>query len=297
MKNVLLLINPQAGGGRVARLLPAIEQQLVQIGLVPEIHRSVAMGDIRQRLSATDLSGFDAVIAAGGDGTLFEAVNGLMAHPAESRPPLGVLPIGTGNAFCRDLGLQPGDWQAALALIMRAKIRQIDVARLDCADGQFYFVNIAGVGLVVDAGRTAQKLKVLGRAAYTLAALWQILKLRSYAVRIEVDGQGIEQNSLFAEISNSRYTGTSFLIAPAARLDDGLLHLTLVCRLPRTRLLRLFPSIYSGKHVEYPEVTVLQGKEISILQPQNCPMMMDGEFIGTTPARICCLPGVLPMFG
>lgn len=296
MKNVLLLFNPQAGSGSAARLLPAIEQQLTHMGLAAEIYRSAAMGDIRRRLADKDLSGFDAVIAAGGDGTLFETLNGLMEHPAGSRPPLGVLPIGTGNAFCRDLGLQPGDWQAALALIRRATTRQIDVARLVCAEGQFYFLNIAGMGFVVDAGRTAQKLKAIGRTAYTLAALWQTLKLRSYAVCIEIDGKRIEQTSLFAEISNSRYTGTSFLMAPGSRLDDGLLDLTLLRLLPRGRLLRLFPSIYTGRHVEYPEVTVLQGKEISILQPQNYPMMMDGEFVGITPARICCLPGELRMF-
>jgi len=296
MKNVLLLINPLAGGGRAVRLLSTIEQRLMHLGLAAETYRSAAKGDIRRRLAEKDLSGFDAVIAAGGDGTLFETLNGLMAHPAGCRPPLGVLPLGTGNAFCRDLGLQPGDWQAALELIRRARTRPIDVARLVCAEGQFYFLNIAGMGFVVDAGRTAHKLKAIGRTAYTLAALWQTLKLRSQAICIEVDGKRIEQRSLFAEISNSRYTGTSFLIAPAARLDDGLLDLTLLRLLPRSRLLRLFPSIYSGKHVEYPEVTAQQGKEISILEPQNCPMMMDGELVGVTPARICCLPGELRMF-
>lgn len=95
--------------------------------------------------------------------------------------------------------------------------------------------------------------------------------------------------------SNFRYAGTSFLMAPAARLDDSRVDLTLVRLLPRIRLLRLFPSIYSGKHVEYPEVTVLQGKEINILQPADSPLMMDGEFVGTTPARIRCLPGELRM--
>jgi len=297
MKNGLLLINPEAGGGRAARLVPAIERQLHQHGLKLEIYRSESPGSIRRWLPAKALAGVDAVIVAGGDGTLFETVNGLMAHPAESRPPLGVLPIGTGNAFCRDLGLHPGDWQAALALILRGDTRQIDVAKLDCAEGQFYFVNIAGMGFVVDAGRTALKLKAIGRSAYTLAALWQTLRLRSHALCIEVDGKRFEQDSLFAEISNSRYTGTSFLIAPAARLDDGLLDVTLVRLLPRSRLLRLFPSIYSGTHVEYPEVSVLQGEEISILQPAHSPMMMDGEFVGTTPASIRCLPGELRMFG
>lgn len=296
LKHVLLVMNPQAGGGRAARLLPAIERELSRRSNELEVYSSSEVGSIRDWLGKKNLEGTDALIAAGGDGTLFETLNGLMCHSPQSRPPLGVLPIGTGNAFSRDLGLHAGDWQSALTLIFNGEIRQIDLGQIDCAQGRSYFLNIAGLGFVVAAGLTARKLKSMGRSAYTLAALWQTLKLRSHSLRMEVDGRLIEQDNLFVELSNSRYTGTSFLMAPGARLDDGMLDLTLLHALPRHRLLRLFPTIYSGKHVTYSEVTVMQGSEFEIIEPVGYPMIIDGEFVGSTPAGIRCLPGELSIF-
>jgi diacylglycerol kinase (ATP) len=297
MNQVLLLMNPQAGGRRAAGLQAQIEQSIRQQGLQVQTYLSPAAGSIRSWLASTPLDHIDAVIAAGGDGTVFETLNALMCHSSESRPPLGILPIGTGNAFSRDLGLRPGDWQSALALIVKGDIRRVDVGRVHCSDGPHYFLNIAGMGFVVDAGRTARKLKGIGRVSYTLAALWQTLRLHSHQLRLEADQLVVEQEALFVEISNSRYTGTSFLMAPEARLDDGLLDLTLLRKMPRSRLLRLFRTIYSGTHGNYPEVTVLQGRHFKIIAPVDCPLMMDGEFAGTTPADITCLPGELRIFG
>lgn len=294
--NFLLLINPQAGGGRAAKMQALIVSAFKREGIRLAVKCSSAPGSIRDELATTNLTGFDAVLAAGGDGTVFETVNGLMAHPKEMRPTLGVLPIGTGNAFSRDLGLAAGDWQPAVALILRGQTRKVDVGQVDHAGGRVYFLNIAGMGFVVDAGLTAARLKGIGQSAYTLAALWHTMKLPSQALRIMVDGNLIEQQSLFVEISNSRYTGTSFLMAPGARLDDGLLDLTLVRKLSRLRLLRLFHTIYTGQHVNYPEVMSIQGCEFQILQPAGCPMIMDGEFVGISPATIRCLPGELRIF-
>lgn len=226
---------------------------------------------------------------------MFEALNGLMAHPASLRPPLGLVPIGTGNAFSRDLGLRAGDWKLAIERLLQGNVRDVDIGQLDCAGGRHYFHNIVGQGFVVAAGTTANRLKHMGKSAYTLAALWQTLQLPSSYLRLRIDDQLIEQDSLLLEIANSRYTGTNFLIAPAARLDDGLLDLVLVRRLSRLRLLRLFHTIYSGEHIHYPEVTVLQGREFEILEPARQPLMIDGELIGETPARIRCLPAGLKM--
>lgn len=296
LKNILLLTNPRAGGGRAQRLLPDVERRFRAQDIKLTTCSSTAPGSLRSVLAQRELAEVDAVVVAGGDGTLFEALNGLMAHRPEARPPLGVVPLGTGNAFARDLGLQPGDWQASLALIFRGACRPIDVGQVDCADGRLFFLNIAGIGFVVAGAVTASRLKAVGKSAYTLAALWQALKLQSSRLRIEIDGQLIEQDNLFAEISNSRFTGTSFLMAPAARLDDGLLDVTLVRKLSRLRLLSLFPTIYSGSHVNYPEVTVMQGRHIHIYEPVASPMLIDGEFIGVTPAEIRCLPAALRVF-
>ena len=296
MKNILLLTNPRAGGGRAQRLLPDVERRFRAQGIEVTTCCSTAPGNLRSVLAKRELAEVDGVVAAGGDGTVFEVLNGLMAHRPEARPPLGVVPLGTGNAFARDLGLPAGDWQSALALIVRGACRPIDVGQVDCADGRLFFLNIAGIGFVVAGAMTASRLKAIGKSAYTLAALWQTLKLQSSLLRIEIDGHMIEQDNLFAEISNSRFTGTSFLMAPAARLDDGLLDMTLVRKLSRIHLLSLFPTIYSGSHVNYPEVTVTQGRHFHIFEPVGSPMLIDGELVGVTPAEIRCLPAELRIF-
>jgi diacylglycerol kinase (ATP) len=247
-------------------------------------------------LASCTLSAFDGVVAVGGDGTLFEVANGLYRRDRAERVPLGVIPLGTGNAFARDLGLQPGEWRSAVNIIAAAQKRAVDVGRVQTPSAQFYFLNIIGMGFVVDAALTAKKLKRLGRGAYTLAALWQVLNLKSYPVRLEIDGRIIEQDNVFVEISNTKYTGTEFLIAPAASMDDGLLDVTLLRKLRRLRLLRLFPTIYSGRHVEFEEVSVFKARSIRILAPAGYPMASDGEFHGETPAEVTCLHRDLDLF-
>jgi diacylglycerol kinase (ATP) len=180
--------------------------------------------------------------------------------------------------------------------LAEGKLRRVDVGRVECADGVFHFLNIIGLGLVVDAGRSAGRFKFAGRSAYALGALWQILKLRSLALEMELDGDFVRQDNVFVEISNSRYTGTSFLIAPKARLDDGLLDVTWLRCLPRWRLLWLFRTIFSGRHTAYPEVGSRQAREIILHAPAGRLLMPDGEFQGRTPAFIRCLHRDLELF-
>jgi len=286
--NLLLVFNPHAGGGRAAGQERAVIQALAPFARV-ECHRTRGPGDALEHLSGQPLTAYDGVVAAGGDGTLFEVVNGLCAHPAENRPPLGVLPVGTGNAFARDLGLQPGDWRGGIELLRAGATRALDVGRVESPGGDFHFLNIVGAGLPVAAMLTAERLKPLGRSAYTAATLWQALRCRSESFELELDGERLRQDSLFVEIANTRYTGTSFLIAPEARMDDGLFDVVLVRRLPRRRLLQLFPSIYSGTHVRYPEVSVQRAREVRIVAPAGLPLAPDGELRGATPATVRCL--------
>ena len=149
--------------------------------------------------------------------------------------------------------------------------------------GVYFFLNIVGAGLPVDAMLTAARLKFIGRVAYTVATLW-------------LDGDRVEQESMFIEVSNTRYTGTSFLIAPDAQPDDGLFDITLVRKLGRTRLLRLFPTIYKGEHVRYEEVTTYRAREITIEGPVGLLLAPDGELRGATPATITCLHRDLEIF-
>jgi diacylglycerol kinase (ATP) len=293
---LLLVFNPHAGAGRAARFLPGVRSALENFADLTLLETGGA-GDAIRLIAAVDLSAYDGLIAAGGDGTLFEVLNGLYTHDKTQRIPLGLVPVGTGNAFARDLGLDPGDWEKAVGLIREGRLRQVDVGRVETPSETYYFLNIVGAGLPVDAIKMAVKLKFLGNSAYSLAALWRVIKLKSYPLFIEIDGKTIKQDSIFLEISNTRYTGTTFLMAPDAVLDDGLLDVTLLERLSRLRLLRLFPTIYKGLHVRYQGIQTCKAREIRIMAPANLTLAPDGELKGCTPATITCMQRDLQIFG
>jgi diacylglycerol kinase (ATP) len=294
--NLLIIFNPNAAHGRSARKLAAIKAKFKSLGIQTIFKPTTHPGHGTELVADTDLSGFDGLVAAGGDGTIFEVLNGLYRHPKPARIPLGLLPIGTGNAFARDLGLNPGAWSDAIDMLHRGRTRQVDVGHVKSADRSYYFLNIVGMGFTVDAGMSAQKLKFLGNTAYTLATLWQVLKLKSYPLVLELDGREIRNDNVFITISNTRYTGTHFLIAPDASIDDGLFDVTILESLPRLRLLKLFPTIYEGRHVEYQEVSTCKASRINIHSPKAMLLGPDGELTGRSPAEITCLRQDLTIF-
>jgi diacylglycerol kinase (ATP) len=293
---LLIIFNPHAAHGRSVKKLAAIRAAFEDLGFDATFMPTRHAGHARELVANARLSEFDGLVAAGGDGTVFEVLNGLYQHPKPGRIPLGLLPIGTGNAFARELDLRPDVLTQAIELLRRGRTRQVDVGYVKSADGSFYFVNIVSMGFAVDAGLTAQKIKFLGETAYTLATLWQVLRLKSYPLVLEIDGRPVASDNVFVTFSNSRYTGTHFLIAPDAKIDDGQLDVTILDSLPRSRLLKLFPTIYSGRHIEYKEVSSYRASRIIIRSPQGLLLGPDGEFCGRTPAEISCLPGDLTIF-
>lgn len=286
---VLVVLNPLARSGRAGRLQADIEAAFRGHSIDADFLVTRQPGNATELVADLEPGRYDAVVAGGGDGTLFEVLNGLYQLPKPDRPTLGLLPLGTGNAFARDLGLAPFEWQKAVDIIAGGRHRRIDIGRITTPEEEFHFINIIGWGFVVDAGLASRRFKLAGNGAYTLGVLAALINLKTRPLSIELDGQSMEQDNLFVEVSNSRYTGTNFLMAPNAKLDDGLFDVTLVRRLPRRRLLRLFPTIFDGRHVQFEEVTCVQARHIRVLAPQGLPLMPDGEFRGSTPLEIECL--------
>ena len=218
---LLIIFNPNAASGRSLKKLTTIRTSFSSLGIHTTFMQTKYAGHGRELVANTRLSGYHGLVAAGGDGTVFEVLNGLYEHPKPDRIPLGLLPIGTGNAFARELFSQPGNLTEAIDLLHRQRTRKVDVGFLEAADTSYYFLNIVSMGFAVDAGLIAKKMKFLGKSAYTLATLWQVLRLKTYPLAIELDGKHLGMENVFVTISNSRFTGTSFLIAPAAKIDDG----------------------------------------------------------------------------
>jgi diacylglycerol kinase (ATP) len=292
---VLLVFNPHAAAGRAGRLFEPVLAALRGFATV-DVRQTRAPGDARAWVAETDLSGYDAVLAAGGDGTLFETLNGLYENNSEAKPQLGTIPVGTGNAFARDLGLMPGDWRKGVDIVAAGRTRAFDVGRVESGLGAYHFLNIVGAGLPADVMQSSLRLKAFGRASYSVATLFKAMQMNCRPLRIRLDGEVIERDCLFIEVSNTRYTGTSFLIAPGAEPDDGLLDVTVVRRLPRRRVLRLFPSVYKGEHVNFDEVETFQAREIGIESAEPLLLAPDGELEGRTPVTVRCLHRDLEIF-
>jgi diacylglycerol kinase (ATP) len=293
---LLIIFNPKAAHGRSVRKLAGIQAKFESLDISTRFMPTTHPGHGKELVANTELTEFDGVVAAGGDGTVYEVLNGLYEHPASERIPLGMLPIGTGNAFARELDLQPGAWSEAIDILHRGRSRRVDVAHVKTADQGYYFLNIVVMGFGVKASLTAKKLKFFGNSAYTLATLWQVLKLKSYPLEMEIDGETVHSDNVFVTISNSRYTGTHFLIAPDAVIDDGLLDVTVLRKLRRSRLLGLFPTIYDGRHIEHEEISTHRASHIKIHSPEAMLLGPDGEFCGVTPVEIRCLHQDLSIF-
>ena len=291
----LIIFNPWAGHGYAAKVRTQIEAYCNEIDLPYDLLITQRPGHGMELCRDADFSQYAGIVAAGGDGTLFEVINGYYRNNSSVRLPLGVIPVGTGNAFVRDMNMHDHDWKPALDVIKAGQTRKFDVGHFTTEGQTWYYLNILGLGLVADIGATAMKMKALGAIAYTLGSLYQILKLKPFKVRLEIDDQVIERENVFVEVSNTRYTA-NFLMAPNAKTDDGLLDITLLGPKSRLGLIRSFPKIITGEHIHMPEVETFQASHIRV--ETNIPKILypDGELMGSTPLEIDCLKQAIEVF-
>jgi len=293
--NILLAYNSHAGHKRAGKLLPKVKELLAAANINAEIHQTNGPGHAGKIVQEADFSQFDAVVAAGGDGTLFEVVNGWFNNPRVRNIPIGVIPVGTGNAFCIDLNLKTNDIERAIEVIANGNRRKVDVGKFTSEGKDYYYLNIIGLGFVVDVTATAQKLKLFGNVAYLLGVFYQMIFLKSHKLEIEIDGRLIKQDNIFVEISNSRYTA-NFLMAPNAQIDDGLLDVTLLKKCTRRKLLKSLPTVFTGEHVNLDIVDTFLAKTISIKTDSPKVLSPDGELFGSTPVEVECLPLAVEVF-
>jgi len=292
---MLLVFNPKAHNGKAWKVLPKLEAALEKAGLDVDRVDTRARGDGTTRILEADLDRYDGVLAAGGDGTVFEVVNGLFRRDGGPAVPMGIIPIGTGNAFVRDMGLDNRHWDDAVQMIAKGNTRKVDVGRFGWNGEHWYFINIIGIGFVSDVCDTAHHVKWMGNLSYSIGVLHRVAALRTFPVRLELDGEPSNRDVVFIEVSNSRYT-SNFLMAPDAKIDDGKLDVTILGKVSRTRLLTAFPRIFKGTHVELDEVDSIQASRIVIDTDTHRLLTPDGELLGRSPVTIECLQQALTVF-
>ena len=293
--NTFIIYNPKAANGKAKKILPQIEEYLKTQNYNYEIQLTEFAHHAEEISANLDYSRIDGIVAAGGDGTLYDVINGYYKNSSLKKIPIGVLPVGTGNAFIRDMDLDNAHWRDSLDIIYKNTPKKVDVGKFTFDNKDYYFLNILGLGFVSDVGETAHKIKFLGNLSYTIGVLYQLITLDSYKLNIEIDGEKYERNNLFVEVSNTRYT-SNFLMAPDAKNDDGFLDVTLLSKISRRRLLKLFPTVFTGEHVKEKEVETFKAKKIKISTDVKKILTPDGELFGTTPVEIDCMHQAVEVF-
>jgi len=291
----VIVYNPKAANGNAKKVLPQIEDYLREKKLEYEICLTEYQHHAEEITSKLSFNNYDGIVAAGGDGTLYDVINGYYKNSSTKRIPIGVLPVGTGNAFIRDMELDNTQWKESLDIIYKNTPKKVDVGKFIYDNNDYYFLNILGLGFVSDVGETAHKIKFIGNLSYTIGVLYQLITLNSYKLNIEIDGKPYERDNLFVEVSNTRYT-SNFLMAPEAENDDGYLDVTLLSKITRRRLLKLFPTVFTGEHVKENEVETFKAKKIKISTDIEKILTPDGELFGSTPIEIECLHQAVDVF-
>jgi diacylglycerol kinase family enzyme len=233
-----MIVNPNAGGGRCGKRAPEIAARLRQGGF-PDLQMYLTDGPKHATRIAAELAaaGHQIILCAGGDGTTYEVVNGLFPRrDGAPRPTLGILPLGTGNSFLKDFGIE-SEAQALAAVCARAT-KPVDVVRATHKSGVFHYINLLSIGFTSDVGALTNRwFKALGPAGYAVSTVLEVLRLRARSFPIRLDeGPSDTRPADFLSFSNSRCTGGHMQMAPHADVADGRLDVIRVGDLGRVGL-------------------------------------------------------------
>ena len=289
---IYTIVNRAAGAGRCKKRADSALQKLRAGGLDLEVAYTLAPGHASELAEHARLRGYRSFIAVGGDGTGFEVINGLFPKKETDEPlELGFLPLGTGNSFLRDFEIK--DEKGAIEALLSGNRHSCDVVEVKHERGYLYYLNILSLGFSAQVGElTNRRFKALGIGGYALAVMTCLARLSPITCQFSLlgDGKTVTNDSMLLSFSNSRFTGGTMEMAPGALLDDGQVDVIQVKPLGRLELLRAFPSIYKGTHLQHGKINVLKAKEISFEQAHEFDVMVDGEITKITPKTLRVLP-------
>ena len=277
MSKTLVILNPAARSQRAASLCRTIEKI---VGTNVSLRRTSKPGEARSLARQAVLRGVTRIIAAGGDGTVNDVVNGI----AGSSATLGILPVGTMNVFATELGL-PREISECWKVILAGKTREID---LPTAAGHA-FVQMAGVGFDAQALKETSwdAKRNLGPLSYVISAA-QIAARKPPQLSVQ-SGDMLREGS-FVLIGNGRYYGGPFPVFPKALIDDGLLDVIVLKNIGHLDLIRYLQGVLFGTHVGMPDVEYFQTTSLTVTSAEEVPVEVDGEVIGNVPVTFECVP-------
>lgn len=279
MERALLIYNPTSGKEKTTSKVNLAAFLLSGAGMELDVYATRGPGDAE--IAAARASGsYDIIIAAGGDGTLNEIVNGM---GTKSKTKLGIIPSGTSNDFARALGIPTGV-RAACQIILSGKVKQVDLGNLN---GRL-FINIAGGGNLTNISyEVPSKLKTyLGQMAYYAKSLEEIPRLRPVKMCLKTPEAVLEDDFMLFLTANSKAVGGFPQLAPKASISDGLLDLIAVKAINIAEFIQLAARTLNGEHLNHPKIIYLQTPFVEVTSDEDISLNVDGEYAGKLPCTI-----------
>ena len=277
-RKIKIILNPMADMGnawRVARDLRSITEQHGGVDWSGTVYPGHAIELARQ----AGMDGYDLVVAMGGDGTVHEVMNGIMQVPEEKRPILGVVPVGSGNDFAHGIGASTKSTEA-LTRAINGEPSTVDLGLMTDAEGRHeYFDNTLGIGFGAIVTIRSHRLPILRGFLMYLAAVLQtiIIDHNPIHMQIETDGEKWEQRVIYLVLCNGPREGGGFLIAPEAKIDDGILHYAMITDVSRPMMFRIVPEVMKGTHGRFKQVRMGTCKKFSLTADRPLYIHADGE--------------------
>lgn len=274
------LVNPNADMGRAWRTVADLRPLVETYGgadWAGTVYPGHAVALARQAAE----EGYKKVIAAGGDGTVHEVINGLMQVPLEQRPRLGVVPLGSGNDFAHTVGIQINPVEA-LRQVFTGKPSRIDLGKFDIGlGGSEYFDNTLGMGFDATVTIRSHRLSIVRGFMMYLVAVLQTIALNHEAPRmqIETDMGNWDEETIMFTVCNGPREGGGFMVAPGASTSDGVLNYASIRQVSRLMMLRLIPEVMKGTHGRFKQVRMGQLHKLLLRAERPITIHADGEVI------------------
>lgn len=299
--NAMLIVNPTAGGQNTHKELPKISAQLSKAGLSFDFVLTQGPGHAVEIAAQAISSGYKLLIAVGGDGTVNEVINGMLQSGKVADMTLGIIPTGTAHALSYSLGIG-NNFNKIYSYLVNNRKKQIDLGMVKCWNRghpvERFFINEASVGLsaeIVDAWgllptRFGRRTNLPFRKLFGYKAL---ASHRNKAGKLQVGNDVESINICTVFIANGQYCADKMLIAPHARVNDGLLDAIIVGDVSKSELLKIRPTLYTGGHVNHDKIREIKVTDLMIESSEALLVEADGDVIGESPASFQVMPSAL----
>jgi YegS/Rv2252/BmrU family lipid kinase len=293
----VFLVNPASGNGGTGKRWPELAHRASQLGLEGTTLYSERPGHLIELAEQAVRAGAELVVSVGGDGTLNEVVNGIVRAGAPTE--LATIPLGTGMDFVRTYGI-PTRFDDAVRCALAGTTRQIDAGRVtyrawDGAESERYVVNVGSVGMSAAVAQRANGMsKALGGKATFFYALARVFfEWDNTLVSVQLDDERREARMHDVIVANGQWHGGAMRLAPEAQPDDGLFDIVLIGDVTKRDFVTTAPKLYKGTYLSHPKIELLRSQTVAVDAPERLPIELDGEQVGTTPARFEIVPAAL----